>query len=167
MCNENLPPIDHLREWDGTVLAPLFHGRRVLDEDDEVIIIALEVDFVNADVAASHGEIAFEFEGFALRVNAAKGCCGKSRDWVLISMRFVGITGLMDVGYSEVGICQFGFDSEKSRQEGTISTQDELGDSRSSASWLRPSLVDAMLRTLEEESCWYGQKRGKGRAWHG
>ena len=54
MRNENLVTAHKLREGNGAVLLPLSDHGGVVDEDNEVVVVALVEDFVNSDVSASH-----------------------------------------------------------------------------------------------------------------
>ena len=37
MRDENLPPIQHLHQWDTAIFAPVIQGGQVVDEDDKVV----------------------------------------------------------------------------------------------------------------------------------
>lgn len=56
MRHKDLIPVDHLRKRDGAVLFPVLHRFGVLDEDDEVIGLALEENLGYSDVAAWHDD---------------------------------------------------------------------------------------------------------------
>ena len=53
--NEDLEGADDLGERDALVALPLLEGLCVVDEDDEVVLLALEVDLGLLCFAASHG----------------------------------------------------------------------------------------------------------------
>ena len=55
MRHKNLEPTHHLSEGDTPIALPLLHTLDVVDHDDEVVLLALVVDFGLGGVAAGHG----------------------------------------------------------------------------------------------------------------
>ena len=56
MCDKDLPPTHDLRERHRLVLLPLLHGLLAVDEDDKVLIGALEVHLGLGGVSARHDD---------------------------------------------------------------------------------------------------------------
>lgn len=54
MSNEDLPAVQHITQWDATVILPFLQDVHVVDEDDEVVGAALVEDLGAGVVAASH-----------------------------------------------------------------------------------------------------------------
>lgn len=55
MSNEDFPPVDDIRKGDCRVGLPLAEGVDVLDEDDEVVRLALVEDLAGSVFAAHCG----------------------------------------------------------------------------------------------------------------
>lgn len=54
MCAEDVEALDHVDEWGRLVLLPLLHILGATNDDNEVVILSLEVDFGLHAVCASH-----------------------------------------------------------------------------------------------------------------
>lgn len=54
VCNEDLEGIDNVNHWDCLVTLPLAHDLCVLNEDNEVILLALVVNFCNVCFSFGH-----------------------------------------------------------------------------------------------------------------
>jgi len=52
--NKDLERADNLCQWDGLVSLPALRSLRVINEDDEVVLLALEVDLDLDCFSASH-----------------------------------------------------------------------------------------------------------------
>jgi hypothetical protein len=56
VSHKDLPPIQHISQWDATVTLPLLQGLEVIDEDDKVLGATLVKDLVGVVVGARHLE---------------------------------------------------------------------------------------------------------------
>lgn len=86
MSDKDLEAVDDLGEGDGAVVFPVLDGLDVVDEDDEIFVFALVVDFGLVSVSAGHGcgLIWFDWEDFVMvsvvdNAGSFVGC----RSWTL------------------------------------------------------------------------------------
>ena len=74
MRDEDLPSADDLRQRDAFVLLPLLNSFRRVDEDDEVVSLALVVDF-GLGIVSTHVGCLFDLGiGIELRKRLAEEC---------------------------------------------------------------------------------------------
>lgn len=69
VSHKDLEAVHDLGEGDGAVVFPVLDGLDVVDEDDEIFVFALVVDFGLVGVSAGHGCVFIWFDWEVL------GCC--------------------------------------------------------------------------------------------
>ena len=86
--DEDLPSTDDLRQWNALVFLPLLNSFRRVDEDDEVVSLALVVDF-GLGIVSTHVGCLFDLEnevgiGMKLRKRLAEECGTGIKDTVCV-----------------------------------------------------------------------------------